>query len=285
MQAHDTVVVGFQGEPGAFSDAVARRAYPDARSKGFASFDALIAAVADRTITAAILPCENSLHGSIARAYDLLLEYDGLTIIGETEETIVQTLVSLPGVTFEEITTVRSHPVALEQCRQFFARESHLDVQPANDTAGAIREIIARGDRRVAAIGPVGAAKLYGAEILRATVNDDEPNVTRFFLVASNVQSAQTATRFCVALHLPHRPGSLHEALGVLAAYGLNLRSLVARPSRIRPFEYTFYIECENNVPLDAKLLLRAFPGRAKLLGAYEKPTGTTRPTHRGPDS
>src|SRR5487761_2601802 len=243
MQAPDSAIVGFQGEPGAFSDAVARRVYPDARSKGFTSFDTLIAALANGTITAAVLPCENSLRGSIARAYDLLLEYDGLAIIGETEETIVQTLVGLPGVTFDEITTVRSHPVALEQCRQFFARESHLEVQAAHDTAGAIRDVIANGDRQVAAIGPAGAATRYGGTILRASVNDDEPNVTRFFLVARKVQSAQTATRFCVALHLPHRPGSLHEALGVLAAYGLNLRSLVARPSRIRPFEYTFYIE------------------------------------------
>ena len=284
MQAPDSAIVGFQGEPGAFSDAVARRIYPDARSIGFTSFDALIAAVADGTVAAAVLPCENSLHGSISRAYDLLLEYDGLAIIGETEETIVQTLVGLPGVTFDEITTVRSHPVALEQCRQFFARESHLDVQPANDTAGAIREIITRGDRRVAAIGPVGAAKLYSAKILKATVNDDEPNVTRFFIVANNLAPAKSATHLCLALHLQHRPGSLHEALGVFANLQIDVRSLVARPRRIRPFEYTFYIECQSNEPLDVADLLNAFPQCAQLLGAYEKSTDTPRPTHQGPD-
>ncbi len=281
MKPLESAIIGFQGEPGAFSDSVARRVFPAARSRGFTSFDALIAAVADGTIAAAILPCENSLHGSISRAYDLLLAYDGITIIDETEETIVQTLVGLPGVAFEEITTVRSHPVALEQCRTFFTQESHLEVQAAHDTAGAIREMIANGDRHVAAIGPAAAAKLYGGEILRATVNDEEPNVTRFFIVAGTVQSVKSATRFCVALHLHHRPGSLHEALGVFAKLQINVRSLVARPSRIRPFEYTFYIECQSSEPIAVDHFLQAFDGRAHVLGAYEKSTDTAPPTYQ----
>ncbi|MHB8461818.1 MAG: prephenate dehydratase [Vulcanimicrobiaceae bacterium] len=278
-------IVGFQGERGAFSDAVARRIAPNAQTRGFASFEALIAAVAAGTIQLAILPCENSLHGSIARAYDVLLDFDGITIVGETHERIVQALIGLPGVTIDEITTVRSHPVALEQCRDFFARDSHLEAQATHDTAGAVREIIELGDRRIAAIGPIGAATIYGAEVLKASVNDDMENVTRFFVVAKTTQPARVATSFCLALHLPHRPGALHEALGALAAQQVNLRSLVARPSRIEPFEYTFYLECQTNEPLDVEFLIRAFPGRARVLGAYDGPTDTILPTRQDSDS
>jgi prephenate dehydratase len=139
----------------------------------------------------------------------------------------------------------------------------------ADDTAGSVRAMIAAGDPHAAAIGPALCAQHYGGVVLRRGVQDDDDNRTRFFLIASEGEAPKTVSRACLALSLPHRTGSLHEALGVFARRGLNLRSLVARPNRQRSFEYVFYVEVDLSETVDAAELFAAFDGRARLLGRY----------------
>lgn len=262
-------VIGFQGEPGAFSEEAAVNLVPGASTRGHRTFAMLIDAVASGEIDAALLPIENSISGQIAGNYDLLWNHPELAIVDETVHRVVQSLIALPGTRIEEIAEVRSHPVALEQCGRLFAAHPQWRRTVVDDTAGAVREIIAEGNNAVAAIGSRAAAARYGAAILTESVQDNPDNFTRFFLVRRGAGTRRQG-RACVAIALADRPGSLRDALSAFADEKLNLRSLVSRPAPDEgPFKYRFYCEIENAEPDALKRALSHIDGKTRVLGAY----------------
>jgi prephenate dehydratase len=263
------MTVGFQGEPGAFSEEAARALLGECETRGYATFDALVTALDREAIEYALLPCENSIHGPVTRSYDLLLAYPKLHIVDEAVYRIVQTLIGLPGSTPAQIRRIESHPVALEQCRRFLDALENVEIVPVADTAGAVRDVVAAGDPTRAAIGPEASAKRYGGQILAGAVQDEPDNFTRFFLVGRHDVSRRRLGRAAIAFALRHQPGSLHRALGLLAERGLNLRSLVARPQPKRPFEYVFYGELDCPDELQAREIVQALGPPARLLGWY----------------
>jgi len=137
------------------------------------------------------------------------------------------------------------------------------------DTAGAVREIVALGDPAVGAIASTLAAERYGADVLERGIQDVHDNFTRFFLVRRDVPAAPLPTRACVALVLPHRPGSLRDALSAFADAGLNLRTLVSRPALDAPFTYRFYVEIEQADAARLSAALGEIEGEARILGTY----------------
>lgn len=266
-----TVTVGFQGESGAFSEEAALALLGAAQATGYLNFDALVEAVDTGRVTYGLLPVENSIYGQIARSYDLLWTHPDLRIVDETVHHVVQALIGTPGATVEGIREVRSHPVALEQCRKLF--DAHPDWQTVvvEDTAGAVREIMEGSDPGVAAIGPASSAPRYGAIVLRNGVQDDDDNFTRFFLISRDPTPRRNLGRACIAIGLlrSDKPGTLRDALSAFADEAINLRSIVSRPSRSGPFTYRFYCEVEG---VDRKKLDRALAridGEAKILGIY----------------
>jgi prephenate dehydratase len=264
--------VGFQGEPGAFSEEAASELVAGARTQGYKTFDALIAAVDGGIVDAALLPIENSISGQIAANYDLLWKHPALSIVDETVYRVVQTLIGVAGASLDAIVEVRSHPVALDQCNGLFAAHPSWRRTVVDDTAGAVREIVAEGDRRVAAIGSRSAARRYDAAILAEGVQDNPENFTRFFLVrrGSSARSSRRLGRACVALVLADRPGSLRDALSSFADHDLNLRSLVSRPASDEgPFKYRFYCEIDRADPDALAAALVGIDGESRVLGAY----------------
>ncbi len=261
--------VGFQGEAGAFSEAAALGLFGSVETRGFSTFDELVGAVDAGVVDAGLIPCENTIYGSIARTYDLLSEYRAIRIVDETTYAIVQALIGCPSADVATLESVASHPVALEQCRAFLAAHPELRVRTVADTAGSVREMMEIGDPTAAAIGPAPAASRYGAKVLLPNVQDDVENVTRFFAIARNGRVRRNLGRACVALDLPHETGSLYAALGEMASRGSNLRSLIARPARERAFHYRFYVEfdCPDGATLAA--LEAHFGARMQMLGRY----------------
>ncbi|MGB8267412.1 MAG: prephenate dehydratase domain-containing protein [Candidatus Velthaea sp.] len=261
--------IGFQGEPGAFSDQAAQALVPSATTRGFLDFDSLIAATAHGSIDAGLLPIENSIFGAIARSYDLLWETPGLHIVDETAIAVEMCLIGVPGATEDEIVEVRSHPVALEQVRRFTDTHPEWQRTVVDDTAGAVAEIMKRHDRSIAAIGPAFAAAHYGATVLRRAIQDDAQNFTRFYLLATAPAAVPRSDRAVVGIEIPHRPGSLRDALGAFADRQIDLRNIVARPNHVDPFHYRFFFEIRA---LDAARLaeaLAAIDGSTRLFGRY----------------
>ncbi len=261
--------VAFQGEPGAFSDDAARRLVADAETRGYGTFDGAARAAQSGETDLALLPVENSISGAVPRVYDLLWDDPRLQIVDEIVYRVVQNLIGVPGATIDGMREVRSHPVALEQCRAFLAAHPQMRPVIVADTAGAVREIAELKDPSVGAIASRLAAERYGAVVLAEAIQDVPDNFTRFFLLKLDAEPSAAPTRACVALSLAHRPGSLRDALSAFADAGLNLRTLVSRPSPDEPFTYRFYCEVE---PIERDALDRALSGidgTARVLGLY----------------
>lgn len=200
---------------------------------------------------AAVLPIENSLHGAVADHYDLLLEHD-VAIVAETALRIRHALIAPPGTSFADVRRVLSHPVALNQCRRFFAQHPQLQAEPFYDTAGAVKHVVAIADPTVAAIAAPVAASEYGGILLREDLEDDPLNFTRFFLLAPAAQAehlrmlvhpAVAPDKMSVAFAVPHRPGSLVHILHQLAMHGADLTRIESRPVPGRPWEYIFFVD------------------------------------------
>src|SRR5271168_4950772 len=144
--------VSFQGEPGAFSEAAAIQLLgPSITTVPRATFDSAFRAVSEGQADAVLAPVENSLAGSVVRVYDLLLE-SNLGIVAETILPIEHHLIGCPGASLEVIRSVASHPMALAQCERFFLSHPYLKRVAAEDTAGSVREVLAKGDKSAAAI-------------------------------------------------------------------------------------------------------------------------------------
>jgi prephenate dehydratase len=260
-------VIGFQGEHGAFSDAAARRLRPGTPTRGYESFDLLVAAVDAGEVDAALLPVENTIFGSIARAYDLLWEYPGLHAVAETAYPVEMNLIGTRDADEDRIREIRSHPVALEQIHRFANAHPQWKRVAVADTAGAVAAIVALNDPTVAAVGPALAADLYGGKVLRAAIQDDPRNFTRFYLLER--APALAGTLACVAIEVRNRPGSLRDALSAFADRGIDLRNLVARPNHVDPFHYRFFFEigAVDRERLDAAL--GAIDGSARVIGTF----------------
>jgi prephenate dehydratase len=264
-----TLVVGFQGEPGAFSEEAASLRFDGARTRGYRTFDMLVDAVVRGEVNYGLLPCENTIAGSIARAYDLLYARPEIAIVDEATHRIEQTLIGTRDAQIESLVSVASHPVALDQCRRFFAEHPQIEALVVDDTAGAVRSIVERGDVRCGAIGPALAAERYGGRILARDVADDTANFTRFFVISRTRKPLRGRRRVSMSFVLPDAPGSLHRALGVLADRDINLRSLIARPLVKRPFEYVFHVDLEDVSEDEVSRLAASLGTDTRVLGWY----------------
>ncbi len=243
------VRAAFQGERGAFSEVAIRQLLgPRAEAVPCHRFDQVFAELRDRHVDAAVIPIENTLHGSVHENYDHLLNFD-FQICGETSVRISHSLIAPPGVTFRKLKRVYSHPVALNQCLQFFAEHPQLEKMPFYDTAGSVKMIMEERPEGAAAIAASVAAEIYGARILKRSLEDDRRNYTRFFLLrppedaarAKRVPASECKTTLVFSTR--NVPGSLFRALGAFALRDVSLTKIESRPLRGRPWEYLFYVD------------------------------------------
>lgn len=234
----------------------------------------VVSAVLTGHADAAVLPIENSLHGSVAEHYDLLLDHP-LRIDAEGLLRIEHNVIAAPGVRLEDIRTLLSHPVALSQCRRFLAGFPQAKALPFFDTAGSVRHVVSGNLRDTAGIAPKLAAEVHGGEVLLSNVEDHRENFTRFHLLQradAPSLSSVNSNKLSVAFAIEHRPGSLVEALQGMAAAGANLTRIESRPVPGRPWEYVFFVEFrfEGQPMADAVLgSLESHASFVKELGRY----------------
>lgn len=271
----DEMRVAFQGEPGAFSEEAAIQLLGSSiTTVPRPTFDAAFRSIEDGVADAILAPVENTLAGPVVRVYDLLLE-SGLTITAETILPIEHHLIGCPGSTLAGLRSVASHPMALAQCERFFATNPHLKRVPAEDTAGSVREALARGDKSCAGIAGRRAATHYGGVILAEGLQDNNENFTRFFLLrpANSAEfPSNDAHKMSIAMRLAHRPGALLASLEPFAKHRVNLQKIESRPIHGRPWEYQFFLdlEADSSSQLESALLeVRAATSDLRVLGLY----------------
>jgi prephenate dehydratase len=234
--------IAYQGEPGAFSEAAARRVDPDAQLAPCRSFEDVFDAVKAGTVAYGVLPIENSIGGSIHRNYDLLLERD-LPIVGEVELPVVHHLLALPGATLDGLRRVYSHPQGLAQCERFLRTLTRVEIIATYDTAGSAKMVADAGLLDAGAIASARAGDVFGLVSLAASVQDFDDNITRFLVVGAEPLPNRVADKTSIVFTLPNEPGSLFKALSVFALRGISLTKLESRPIQGRPWEYLFYVD------------------------------------------
>lgn len=235
----------YQGAPGAFSEEAARALLgTGARLMPCATLEQAIEAVNDARAARAVVPVENAISGTVPTVYELLLSQD-LAVLSETIINVDHVLVGPPGATPRGIRRVMSHPLALEQCADFFRSNRGIQAVSVFDTAGAVRMTVEAGDPTTAAIASRRAAALYGAEIIAEHIQDHHDNWTRFLLLARAALApvVHNPQKALLAFDLRHEPGALLQALQPIADAGLSVTKIEGRPIAGTPFRYRFIVE------------------------------------------
>ncbi len=274
-----TLKIAIQGEIGSNSHMAAQAMLCDAPEPVEIVACNVSAEVMEKVVAGvvdgAVLPIENSLHGSVAEHYDLLLEQP-VRIERESLLRILHNLIAMPGVKLEEIRQVISHPVALSQCRRFLGSHPELAVMPFYDTAGSVKHLMHLGLRDVAGVAPMLAAEQYGAEVLVAGIEDHAENYTRFHLIRREGPGGKLqqglVNKMSIAFAIEHRAGTLVAALELLARAGIDLTKIESRPVPGSPWEYVFYVDIRFRDLGEAELVtgsLRAHCRMVKVLGRY----------------
>jgi prephenate dehydratase len=263
--------VAIQGEAGSFSHEAAKRMVRGCTIVACARSAEVFDRVERGSVDAAVIPIENSLAGSVAEHFDLLLARN-VFIQRESRLRIVHNLIVAPGVKMGEVRRVYSHPVALDQCRDFFRKHPKIEATPFYDTAGGVKQVMENGLRDAAAIAGRQAAVAYKGRILAAGIEDDKKNFTRFFLIRKTVRVVPGANKTSIAFTVKNVPGVLFKALSVFALRDISLSKIESRPMRGRPWEYVFYADllCGNDkVARNALRHLAEVADPVKVLGIY----------------
>jgi prephenate dehydratase len=240
--------VAFQGELGAFSHAAALQLLgQNVEPQPYPAFRDVFEALKANHVTHAVVPIENTLHGSILENYDNLLQYE-FPIRGETSVRISHQLIAMPGTRFRDVKRAFSHPVALNQCRHFFEENPSIQATTFYDTAGSVKMLKEDKPPGAAAIASESAAKIYGGIIVKRNLEDNRHNYTRFFLLTKQPESTCSAESDNPGKRRSYfqrrmRPAHSLKRWLVSRLRDLSLTKIESRPLVGHPWEYMFYAD------------------------------------------
>jgi prephenate dehydratase len=279
--------IAIQGERGSFSHEAAERMLPRCSVVPCARSAEVFDRVEEGTVDAAVIPIENTLAGTVAEHADLLVSCN-VFIQAEYLLRIIHNVIAAPGAPLTALRRVLSHPVALDQCRNFFRQHPRIEAVPFYDTAGSVKHVIENKLRDAAGIAGRQAAREYSGKILKAGIEDEKSNFTRFFLIRKVGRRIRTQTRgggpdyerliprgankTSIAFKVKNVPGALFKSLSVFALRDISLSKIESRPMRGRPWEYVFYVDFLRGDDEPAQNALRHLGEVAdfvKVLGIY----------------
>jgi len=277
--------VAIQGELGSFSHEAAERMLPRCTVVPCARSAEVFDRLERGSVNAAVIPIENTLAGTVAEHADLMLTRE-VFIQGQYLLRIVHNVIAMPGVRLGSLRRVLSHPVALDQCRDFFRRHPKIEAVPFYDTAGSVKHVIAEQLKDAAGIAGKQAAREYSGHIVESSIEDDKRNFTRFFLIRKLGRGAgkkkgsadyhrlipRGANKTSIVFQVKNVPGALFKSLSVFALRDISLSKIESRPMRGRPWEYVFYVDFLRGDDEPARNALRHLGEVAefvKVLGVY----------------
>jgi len=289
--------VAIQGELGSFSHEAAERMLPRCTVVPCARSAEVFDRVERGSVEGAVIPIENTLAGTVAEHADLLVSRK-VFIQAEYLLRIIHNVIAPPGVQMRSLRRVLSHPVALDQCRDFFHQHPQIEPVPFYDTAGSVKHVIENHLKDAAGIAGQQAAREYSGKILKAGIEDEKSNFTRFFLIRqlgrgrgrTRVSQRRRevghpgggtdyhrlippgANKTSIAFKVKNLPGALFKSLSVFALRDISLSKIESRPMRGRPWEYVFYVDFLHGDDEPAQNALRHLGEVAdfvKVLGVY----------------
>ncbi len=267
--------IGIQGIPGCFHDIAAHEwlSDEDIETVSFASFEDMFLTLDKEPEMLAAVAIENTIAGALLQNFEYIRK-SGRKIIGECKIRVSHSLCALPGTTIEEIKEVRSHYMALLQCRKFLANYPHIKKIEDFDTAGCAKKVADENMIGTAAVAPAYAGRLYGLEILAEGIEDDNRNFTRFLIVGpQDAPIPPDADKISLVFTVPHEKGALSKVLTILTFYDINLTMLQSMPVVGHEWEYRFYADLTFDDPKRCEQALTAvkpLTSDFRILGIYK---------------
>lgn len=248
-----TISIAHLGPPGTYAEAAAlayanylrQTSSQEALLCPCSSIAQTLRSLAAGEVDLAVVPVENSIHGSVVVTLDTLWELDALKIQQALVLPIAHVLISRGG-SLGKLKTVYSHPQALGQCQRWLEKFlPQVQLLAANSTTEALQHL--DGDLTAAAIASQRAAELYNLPILATDLNDYPDNCTRFWVVG--LQPSSCGSHIALAFSTPtNTPGALMNPLQIFAQRGINLSRIESRPTKRLLGEYIFFIELEGDM-------------------------------------
>jgi prephenate dehydratase len=238
------------------------------------SFHGLVDRLLEGSADKGVMAIENSIAGSIIPNYALV--YDkGLYIIGEHYLNIHHHLMALGGQCIEDIHEVRSHPMALLQCREFLKTQPQIKMVEDFDTAETAKQIQEKQLKNIGAIAPKVAAELYDLNIVTPEIQTIKNNATRFIIVKTKNKELpkHEINKASIRFVTDHKRGSLATVLNVMSDCNLNLTKIQSLPIIETPWKYAFFVDItfDKFEHFDkAKSLLNIMSEDFKVLGEYK---------------
>lgn len=220
----------------------------------------------------AVMAIENTIAGAILPNYALIDEYK-LQICGEYYLPIHHQLLALKGQKLSDIREVRSHPMALEQCRKFFRNYPHIKLIEEKDTAKVAKEIQEKQLFGIAAIASKIATKIYDLAIIADEIQTNKANYTRFVIIAvKNGNTPENYNKASIKFRLNHETGSLLEILQIFRDNNLNMSKIQSLPIVEKPWEYAFFVDVIFESPKQFENAIKKAQNHVnelKVLGKY----------------
>jgi prephenate dehydratase len=221
-----------------------------------------------------VMAIENSIAGSILPNYSLMLNYN-FPVVGEVYLPIQLHLLALPGVKFEDIKYVTSHPIAIRQCIDFFDEYPHLKIVESNDTAACAKRIREEQLTDTVAIANTLAAKLYDLDVLERRIESNKKNFTRFLILThhDNVEKKEN-NKASLCFQVSNQVGSLAKVLQIFAEQNINMSKIQSMPVLGKRNEYNFYVDVEwnNSRQYDAAIRqVLKYTQNFNILGEYQR--------------
>ncbi|WP_158828313.1 prephenate dehydratase [Mucilaginibacter lacusdianchii] len=267
--------VAIQGVRASFHEEAAFKYFgTDIQTVECNSFKQTFEALKNKQADYVVMAIENSIAGSILPNYSLLMSYN-FPIVGEVYLPIQLHFLTLPGVKFEDVKYVISHPIALRQCVDFIDEYPQLKVIESSDTAACAKRIREEQLTDTAAIANSLAAKLYELDVMERRIESNKKNFTRFLIFTHHENAKNESTnKASLCFQVSNEVGSLAKVLNILAEQEVNMSKIQSMPVLGKRNEYNFYVDIEWNNTQQYDKAIRQILNHTQnfnILGEYER--------------
>lgn len=266
--------LGFPGVKGSFSEEALFKFFgEDHENISYATFEDVFIALEKGEIDYGIIPIENSSTGAVIDGYDLLRKYD-FYIVGEESIKVDQHLVGIKGTKLSDIKEVYSHPQGISQSSEFLKKHNDWKLIPFNNTSTSAKLVRDLNDKSKVAIASNRAAKIYGLDIIKESINNSQENCTRFVIISKEMKVVDDADKVSVVFSLEHKVGTLYNLLRYFAENNINMMKIESRPMKDTSWRYFLYVDFQGTIRSEeARKALSYIEKEAayfKVLGAYK---------------
>ena len=222
------MLVGYLGPKGSFTHGVASHAFLNDELIPYESLTELLKAFEQEAVSAAVVPVENSIEGSVHETIDYLFHHGDIQAVAEIVYPIQQQL--LVAKKDRPIHEIYSHPQALAQGKAFIDRHyPTAKLEMTASTAYAARYVSLHPEKNIAAIAPLSAAHEYQLYVQHKDIQEMAANYTRFWILGKKAVEMPTSLhhtedKVSLALTLPsNQPGALYKALSTFFPGGISI--------------------------------------------------------------